>query len=133
MFIVLLTATFLLALLVSLVAVKLFSAPADGILQRIINDPISKAWLRYLQFAVVVVGISSGVRIYDLEKYISPLYQADVEHKILELTWERWVLEVYRTVIETLQGIAWAMLVFFMFALMAYVVVRIGEMRRKVQ
>ncbi|MDO4696729.1 MAG: hypothetical protein Q4A49_04280 [Neisseria sp.] len=133
MFIVLLTATFLLALLVSLVAVKLFSSPADGILQRIINDQISKAWLRYLQFAVVVVGISSGVRMYDLEKYISPLYQADAEHKILELTWERWVLEVYRTVIETLQGIAWAMLVFFMFALVAYVVVRIGEMRRKIQ
>jgi hypothetical protein len=49
--------------------------------------------------------------------------------KILELNAERWVLEIYRTVIETLQGVAWLLLVFFVFALMAYVVVRVFEMR----
>jgi hypothetical protein len=32
---------------------------------------------------------------------------------VLELTQERWILEVYRTIIETLQGIAWALLLFF--------------------
>jgi len=37
------------------------------------------------------------------------------------------VLELYQTAIETLQGIAWMLLVFFMFALVAYVIVRIAE------
>ena len=47
----------------------------------------------------------------------------------MELTFERWVLEIYRTVIETLQGIAWMLLVFFVFALVAYVVVRVAELK----
>jgi hypothetical protein len=46
------------------------------------------------------------------------------------LTNERWVLEVYRTVIETLQGLAWALLAFFICALIAFVIVRIFEMRK---
>ncbi|HCL28536.1 MAG TPA: hypothetical protein DIC52_08885 [Candidatus Latescibacteria bacterium] len=49
--------------------------------------------------------------------------------KVIELTTERWILEVYRTLIGTLQSIAWMLLVFFVFALIAYVVVRIGERR----
>ena len=43
---------------------------------------------------------------------------------------ERWILEVYRTIIESLQGIAWMLLVFFVAALIAYVVVRLGELKR---
>jgi hypothetical protein len=39
-------------------------------------------------------------------------------------------LEVYRTIIESLQGIAWLLLVFFVIALLAYVIVRIFEMKR---
>jgi type II secretory pathway component PulF len=38
---------------------------------------------------------------------------------------------LYRTVIETLQGIAWLLLVFFAFALIAYVLVRSSEWKRK--
>lgn len=36
------------------------------------------------------------------------------------------MLEIYRTVIEALQSIAWMLLVFFVFALIAYVIVRIA-------
>ena len=42
--------------------------------------------------------------------------------RIVTLTTERWVLEVYRTIIETLQG--------FAVALLAYVVVRVSELKR---
>ena len=52
------------------------------------------------------------------------------EAKVLALTGDRWVLEVYRTVIETLQGLAWVLLLFFLFSLMAYVVVRVFESRK---
>ena len=49
--------------------------------------------------------------------------------EVIELTQERWVLEIYRTIIETLQGLAWMMLVFFMVALIAYVIVRWSEIK----
>ncbi len=129
MFIALLVVTLLVSLGVSLVVVRSFSNPLDGILKRIIADEISNAWLRYLKFAMIVVGISAGVRIHELEKYITP-WRGDKEQHILALTGNRWVLELYRTVMETLQGIAWMLLVFFCIALIAYVIVRIAELKR---
>ena len=104
--------------------------PLHNILTRIIDDPISEAWVRYMKFAILVVGVSAGVRIGELEKYITP-WRWDEKAQIVPLTGERWVLEVYRTIIESLQGIAWMLLVFFVVALMAYVVVRLGELKRR--
>lgn len=132
MFITLLAVTFLIALSVSFIVARMFTEPVDNILNRIIADEISDAWLKYLKFAIYVVGISSGVRIWELEKYITPS-QSVKDMKIVELTTDRWILEVYRTVIETLQGIAWMLLVFFVFALIAYVIVKVFESRKPKQ
>jgi hypothetical protein len=129
MFIALLGVTLVVSLFVSLIVVRFFSRPLASILKRIIADELSIAWLRYLNFAIIVVGVSAGVRIYELEKYITP-WRGDKEQRIIELTHDRWVLELYRTVIETLQGIAWMLLVFFAVALIAYVIVRMGELKR---
>lgn len=130
MFYTLLAATFILAFAVSVVTARLFAKPADAILSRIIQDPISTAWTKYLKFALYVVGISSGVRLHNLESYIKPLrYVKDSEP--IKLTAERWTLEIYRTIIETLQGLAWVLLVFFIIALIAFVLVRIIEIVRK--
>jgi ABC-type transport system involved in multi-copper enzyme maturation permease subunit len=129
MFITLLVVTFAIAFAVSSIVVLVFSRPIDKILVRIISDEINRAWSKYLKFAIYVTGISSGVRIWDLEKYITePSYEGS---KIIELNPERWVLEVYRTIIATLQGAAWMLLVFFVFALVAYVVVRASELKRE--
>jgi hypothetical protein len=129
MFITLLIVTFVIAFAVSSVIVLMFAKPIGKILDRIISDEISKAWSKYLKFAIYVTGISAGVRIWDLEKYITkPQYQGS---EIVQLTTERWVLEVYRTIIGTLQGIAWMLLVFFIFALVAYVIVRAYESKKK--
>lgn len=132
MFFSLLLATFTIALLVSVAVVKAFSRPVRGILERIIDDSISAAWHRYITFAGLVVGVSGGVRIYSLERYIQPERLADGPGEPLTLTAERWTLEIYRTVIECLQSMAWMYLVVFLFALIAYVIVRIAE-RRKVE
>jgi ABC-type xylose transport system permease subunit len=129
MFLLLLLVTLLVALGVSLVVAWMFTKPIDSILKRIISDDISSAWLRYLKFAIMVVGVSAGVRIYEIEKYVTP-QRHDKEARIVQLTSERWILELYRTIIEALQGIAWMLLVFFVFALIAYVIVRIAETRR---
>ncbi len=129
MFITLLVATFLIAFVVSTIAVLFFSSPINKILDRIISDQISRAWSKYLKFAIYVTGISSGVRIWNLEKYITKPQYSNSE--IVQLTTERWVLEVYRTIIETLQGVAWMLLAFFICALIAYVIVRVFEMKNK--
>lgn len=129
MFFVLLIATLALAVAVSALVMWMFAQPIDRILKRIVDDDISAGWLKYIRFAILVVGVSSGVRIYDLERYITaPRYGQNQD--IIALTPERWVLELYRTMIETLQGIAWVLLVFFVVALIAYVIVRFAEMRR---
>src|SRR5690554_2761963 len=131
MFFSLLFATFFIALIVSIAVVKAFSRPVRGILDRIINDDISAAWHRYITFAALVVGVSGGVRIYSLERYIQPERQPEGEVAApLVLNAERWTLEIYRTVIECLQSMAWMYLVVFLFALIAYVIVRIAERRK---
>ena len=131
MFFSLLFATFAIALVVALLVVKAFSRPVRAILDRIIDDSISMAWHRYITFAALVVGVSGGVRIYSLERYIQPERQPEGEVAApLVLNAERWTLEIYRTVIECLQSMAWMYLVVFLFALIAYVIVRIAERRK---
>ena len=127
MFFTLLFVTFVLAAAVAFGVVRLFDKPIDAILRRIIRDDISKAWHRYITFAAFVVGISGGVRIHQLERYISAPHK---DKEILILTSERWTLEIYRTIIETLQSIAWMYLVVFIFALIAFVIVRGFELKR---
>jgi hypothetical protein len=105
---------------------RVFHTPVNSILHRLIAEDIYTAWSKYLAFATYVVGISGGVRIWDLEKYITPRDNKD----IIALTPERWALEIYRTVLETLQSVAWMLLIFFLFALIAFVIVKGMEMRK---
>lgn len=127
MFITLLLVTFAISLAACYAVSRLFEKPVGAILHRIVAEELSHAWLRYIKFAIYVVGISGGVRIWELEKYITARGK---DGTVIVLSTDRWVLEVYRTVIETLQSIAWMLLVFFVFALIAYVVVRGFEWKR---
>ena len=72
MFVTLLIVTFVIALSVSFVVVRIFHRPLRQILGRLIAEELSTAWHRYIVFAVYVVGISGGVRIWNLEQYILP-------------------------------------------------------------
>lgn len=126
MFVTLLLVTFAIAAAASFAVVRIFDRSISAILGRIVAEELSKAWRRYLTFAIYVVGVSGGVRIWELEKYITPRAE---EAEPIVLNGARWTLEVYRTIIETLQSIAWMLLVFFLFALIAYVIVRGREVR----
>ncbi|HWT72814.1 MAG TPA: hypothetical protein VN361_11570 [Oxalicibacterium sp.] len=128
MFVILLLVSLLTSVVISVAVIAAFSRPMNAILYRIIADAISAAWLKYMKFAILVVGISSGVRIREFEQYLAPA-RWDRSAHAADLTAERWLLELYRTAIETLQGIAWMLLVFFMFALLAFVIVRFTERR----
>ena len=63
MFLYLLFATFVVALAVSFFVMRLFTKPVDSVLRRIIADEISAAWSKYMKFAILVVGVSAGVRV----------------------------------------------------------------------
>ncbi|MCG8053808.1 MAG: hypothetical protein JAZ15_21680 [Candidatus Thiodiazotropha endolucinida] len=128
MFFTLLLVTFTLSIAVSFGVVKTFDKAIASIFTRIIQDQISSVWQKYIKFAAYVVGISGGVRIYQLERYISAPHK---DTEVLVLTSERWTLEVYRTIIETLQSLAWMYLVVFIFALIAYVIVRGFELKNQ--
>ncbi len=132
MFITLLFVTFLISIAMSSIVVYFFHKPIDSILRWIIRDDISKAWGRYLFFAIYVVGVSTGVRIWELEKYVTS-FSGNVGANGTpipppELNQDRWILEVYRTIIESLQGLAWLLLIFFVIALIAFVTVRVVEL-----
>ena len=128
MFLTLLVVNLVVAFVVCIIIVTIFKAPINNILRRLVAEDIYSSWSRYIIFAIYVVGISGGVRIWNLEKYITPRTK---DEAILELTSDRWVLEIYRTVIGTLQGNAWMLLVFFLFALIAYVIVKGLELRKQ--
>ena len=122
MFYLLLIVTLLVAVLVCYIVSKLFNDSIYKILNLIVPEAINDAWLKYIKFAIYVVGISGGVRIWDIEKYITSRYN---NQQVVELTAERWTLEIYRTLIGSLQSIATVLLIFFVFTLIAYVVIRI--------
>lgn len=127
MFLSLLLVTFVIAAVVSFIVVRIFETSITNILVRIIQDEISRAWVQYIKFAIYVVGISGGVRIWQLERYVTP----DPDRTLpITLTPDRWVLEIYGTIIGTLQSVAMTLMIFFLFALIAYVIVRAFEMRR---
>ena len=126
MFITLLIITFAIALTTSTLVALLFRHPISKILGRLVTDELAPTWQRYILFATYVVGISGGVPLWDIEKYLTP----DKDGKLLQLTSDRWVVEVYKAVIGSLQSIAWMLLIFFLFALVAYVVVRGFEAKR---
>ena len=128
MFLILLLVTLLISAGISIAVIAAFSKPMNAILYRIIADAISAAWLKYMKFAILVVGVSSGVRVREFEQYLAPARWERNAHGV-DFTAERWLLELYRTAIETVQGIAWMLLVFFMFALVAFVIVRFAESR----
>jgi hypothetical protein len=128
MFFSLLIVTFLISVAVCTIIALIFARPVNRIMHRIIPEDISAAWVKYMLFAIYVVGISGGVRVYQLERYITAPGKDEV---VLTLTRDRWIIEVYRTVIESLSSMAWMLLVFFVFALIAFVVVRGLELKHR--
>lgn len=124
---ILILTTFLSGVIVSFIVNTFFKKPISGILKRLIDDEIYTAWVKYMTFAIYVVGISSGVNLWQLEKYITPL--KDDAPQVL--TSVRWFFEIYRSVIGSLQSLAWLLLVFFIIGLIVFVIKKIFTFRRE--
>ncbi len=128
MFVVLLIVNFIVAFVVCLIVASIFRTPINKILQRLVAEDIYAMWSKYILFAIYVVGISGGVRLWDLEKYITPNAK---DGTVIVLTRERWILEIYRSIIGALESDAWMLLIFFVFALVAFVIVKGIDSRRQ--
>lgn len=129
MFITLLLVTFVLALAVSALVARLFAQPLHSILTRIIDDPISEAWVRYMKFAILVVGVSAGVRIGELEN-TSRRGAGMKKPKSCRLPASAGCSKCIAPLSNRCKA-SRMLLVFFVVALMAYVVVRLGELKRR--
>lgn len=125
MFLSLLVVMFAVAAGTAAIVARLFNRPIAAILARLVSGELAGGWHRYVTFAIYVVGISGGVRIWTLEQYLNPR-GAEAP---LALTPQRWTLEIYRAIIGTLQSTAWMLLAFFLVALVAYVIVRGQELK----
>lgn len=128
MFYALFAAIIAVALVTSLAVVRFFDAAIYKILLRTLGQDLADAWRRYISFAILVAGISGGVRPWNLEQYLPPL--AGKGSSQLEITAARCSLELWSALTETLRSIAWVMLLFFLCSMMAYVIARSLELRR---
>src|SRR5216110_3033198 len=106
MFLTLLVVTFVIAASCSFVVARLFNRPILAIVNRITSEELGVAWHRYITFAIYIVGISGGVRIWELQQYVT----ASKDEQIVPLNLDRWILEAYKTIISTLQSTAWMLL-----------------------
>src|SRR5437762_11620832 len=95
MFLFLFFVTLLAAAAVSLAVMWLFTKPINGVLRRIIADEVGAAWSKYMKFAILVLGVSSGVQLRDLDNYINPtLGGREIQSASRSL--DRWPPELYR-------------------------------------
>jgi len=128
MFVALFGASFVLALALSVAVAWVSREAIESVLRRFVADHVVRAaFSKYIRFAIVVVGISTGTRVRVLQEYIS----ATSENKAAmaaALTQEFWVLEIYRTIVGTLEGMAWLLLLCFFLALIAPVIVRMAKL-----
>ena len=129
MFFALLLLTLGVALLTASIVVLFFKKPVRQILDRIVGEDLASGWQRFLLFAIFVMGVSSGVQIWKLEQYLRTDPGAPPGARVPALDGPSIALEVYRTIIQTLQGVAWALLIFFVVALIAHAIVRRREAR----
>lgn len=128
MFLSLLVALLSIALLLTSFVVFAFRKPIQGIFNRLIGEALSEAWVRFLTFALYVVGVSSAVHGYRLDKYVTTRNKGDV---LADLNVNTWVLEIYQSVRSVLGGLAWSLMSFFTIALIAFIIVRACELKRE--
>jgi hypothetical protein len=115
--------SFLLALGVSYAVGRVCRDVSEPILGRFFAKNPSILVAKYLQFVVIVVGVSSGTRIRLLEDFVgAPSWNRP--DLTAQLTPEVWALALYHTFIDSLLGIAWLLLILGLVCATALIVLR---------
>ncbi len=122
MFTILLIINFLIAILICWGITKIFDPSISGIIKRIIPEDINAGWILFMKLAIFLIGLTGGVNIFRLETIL----RGDSYLAINNI-----IMEIYRTIFDTLISITWLLLVFFISALIAYLFVKNTETKKK--
>ncbi|MDE0041638.1 MAG: hypothetical protein OXT74_06360 [Candidatus Poribacteria bacterium] len=110
--------------IVSFCVVKVFEKPIAAILSRIIKDEVSRFFIKYVKLATYLVGISRGVRIFQLYEDVRKLTTDNQDYDRIELLW---MSGIYGTIIGTLEAIVHIYLWLFLLLSLLYIMVKVLE------
>jgi hypothetical protein len=128
MIVVLFAVSFVVAYLVSAFVTRISRDVVENVLHRYLAYRIATAVAKYFRFAILVVGVADGTRSRLLYDFVSaPPW--DRTKMAAELTPEFWVLEMYRTFIQALEGILGLVLIFSFVAFVAIVLIRKAHLK----
>ena len=106
----------------------IFRRMTENVLSRHLAESISRATAKYLQIAILLVGVSSGARIQLLKDYLNtPAYNQEALNAQMKPA--LWSLALYNTATDALLGILWLMIVFGFLAAVAVVFIRRSKIR----
>ena len=114
-------ASVLVAFGVSFCVARLGRDVIEAVMNRFVSRQLSVAIAKYLGFAIMVVGVSSGSRVRLLEDYNgAPAWNR--EAVAAQASQEFWVSALYHTIIDSLEGIAWMLIIVALVLLAAHLI-----------
>src|SRR5215470_7953374 len=123
MVVVFFLASFAVAVGISGLLAWLFKIPVENLLRYLVERDVAEAWTKYAFFLLLVVGVASRTRIRLLEEYLAaPVWNQTAIQG--QMTQAFWVLEMYRTLIGAVEGIAWMLVLLALMGVGAYFVLR---------
>ncbi|MDE0301124.1 MAG: hypothetical protein OXN17_21045 [Candidatus Poribacteria bacterium] len=112
------------AAIISFCVVKVFEKPIAAILSRIIKDEVSRFFIKYVKLATYLVGISRGIRIFQLYEDMRKLNADNQDFDWIDILW---MSGIYGTIIGTLQAIVHIYLWLFLLLSLLYIMVKVLE------
>jgi hypothetical protein len=101
----------------------IFKRMTATVLSRNLVESVSLATAKYLQIAILLVGVSNGARIQLLKDYLNtPAY--NLEALNTQMKPALWSLALYNTATDSLMGILWLMILFAFLATVAVAFIR---------
>src|SRR5258708_26325655 len=89
----------------------IFKRMTATVLSRNLAENVSQATAKYLQIAILLVGVSNGARIQLLKDYLNtPAYNMEAVNAQMKPA--LWSLAMYNTATDALMGILWLMIPF---------------------
>ena len=141
--IILLVIQFVCAIVISFCVVKVFNKPISAIFKRIIQDEISLSFTKYVKYATYFFGISGGLIGHLSEEYMPDKYLSEStsdsqtsgldDELMSEIRDNLWFWMMCGLIIGriagTLHAVAQMYLVLFVIVVIAYIAVKILELR----
>jgi hypothetical protein len=128
MFVLLFAVSVIVALGLAFGVSLIFRRMTENVLSRHLAESISHATAKYLQIAILLVGVSNGARIQLLKDSLNtPAYNQEALNAQMKPA--LWSLAMYNTATDALLGILWLMILFAFLAAVAVAFIRRSKIR----